>query len=119
MRRRVIILSSLIALLGVIFAFKILGSLAITACLKAHATLWGQPWPSKDGRFQIVMYRYPRLRDIPESFGFGQGFVQLQEVASGRVLAEKEAKDFAPLNSYRWSSNKVIVADFAEWDLPQ
>ena len=110
---------SVIALLGLIFGIKWIGGVGITAYLKARATPSGKPWPSKDGRFQIVIYRYPRLRDIPECFGFGQGFVQLQESASGRVLAEKEAEDLAPLNWYRWSSNKVTVANFAEWDLPQ
>jgi hypothetical protein len=111
--------ASVIALLGLIFGIKWIGSSALTAYLKTHATPWGTPRLSTDGRFQIVLYRYPRLKDIPESFGFGQGFVQLQEVASGRVLAEKAAPDFAPLNWWRWSSNKVTVADFAEWDLPQ
>lgn len=119
MRRKVIIAASVIALLGiVVIGLKELGGSIATAFLKANATPWGKPMSSKDGRFQIVIYRYPRIRDIPESLGFGQGFVQLQEVASGKVLAEKKANDLAALNSWRWSSNLVEITEFAEWNLP-
>lgn len=84
------------------------------------------PVESPGGEFQIAMYRYPRLRDIPESFGFGQGFVQLQEKASGKALAQKHADDLAPLTVFRWSATNVIIyrvpgtSDvFADWSLPK
>ncbi len=66
-----------------------------------------------------MVYRYPTLHDIPESLGFGQGFAQLEETLSGKVLAQKNAHDLAPLNALMWTSNQVIIRGFAEWDLPR
>jgi hypothetical protein len=110
-----------------IFAVLILlgvGSISTKAYLRAHATpCWAVP--SNDGKFKIVMYRYPRLNDIPESIGFGQGFVQLQKTASGKVVAQKVADDLESLNSFRWSSNEVTIyrrigSDrFAKWEFPK
>lgn len=117
MKRVILAVAILLVLLVTIAGLKIVGRGTGKSYLKSHATS-SLTETSKDGRFKILIYRYPRLNDVPESFGFGQGFVQLQD-ASGRVLAEKEAEDLAALNSFRWSSNKVTVADFAEWDLPQ
>lgn len=105
-----------------ILVFLVLGNSAAKMYLRGHAT---QAWfcPSPDHKFRIVMYRYPRLRDVPESLGFGQGFVQLQEAGTGKVLAQKDAQNLSELNSFKWSSNKVTVyayaqtKDFAEWDL--
>jgi hypothetical protein len=100
----------------------LIGDISVRVYLKTHATRWSvNGWT----RFRIVMYRYPRLRDIPESFGFGQGFVQLQEVASGKVLAQKRAEDLAPLTAFKWSTTNVIIFQvpemnkFVEWDLPK
>jgi len=117
MKRVILAIVVLLVLLVTIVGLKTVGRGTSKSYLKAHATSQLTE-ASKDGRFKIVIYRYPRLNDVPESFGFGQGFVQLQD-ASGRVLAEKEAEDLAALNWFRWSSNKVTVADFADWDLPQ
>ena len=114
--------------LAVIAGLLTVGVVCTRAYLHTHATQ-GLVETSKDGRFKVVMYRYPRLRDIPESIGFGQGFVQLQEVVSGKILAQKSAADLDSLRSFLWSSNKVVVfiepysgiastPRFAEWSLP-
>jgi len=118
MRPRGAIAAMAVALLVLIVGIKWVGGSAGAAYLRRHATPWDKPWLSPDGRYQVVVYRYPQLHDVPESLGFGQGFVQLQEAASGRPLAEQKAEDLASLNRFRWSSNKVAVADLVEWDLP-
>jgi len=114
----------LLIIVGVLFILAI-GILALgfpirwtKGYLRARATPWNTT-PSRDGRFKVVVYRYPELHDIPESFGFGQGFAQLEEVASGKVLAQKDADDLAQLNVFTWSSNQVVIRGFVEWDLPK
>ena len=124
MKKHIIIAACII---GGVFLLSVVGHISTRVYLRTHATRWWTvPVESRGGEFQIVMYRYPRLRDIPESFGFGQGFVQLQEKASGKVLAQKRADDLAPLTAFRWSDTNVIVYHvpgtsdmFADWDLPK
>ena len=112
--------------IGGVFVLLAIGDISTRVYLRTHATHWWTvPVESRGGEFQIVMYRYPRLRDIPESFGFGQGFVQLQEKASGKVLAQKHADDLAPLTAFRWSSTNAIIyqvpqmSKFVDWNLPK
>lgn len=124
MRKPIIIAACII---GVVILLLAIGDVSTRVYLRTHATRCGTvPVQSRSGEFQIVMYRYPRLRDIPESFGFGQGFVQLQEKATGKVVAQKHADDLAPLTAFRWSSTNVIIyrvpgrSDvFADWTLPK
>ena len=118
MRRLLIIATCAIALVGAIICLKSLGRSLVTSYLKTHATQ-EHVMGSEDGRFQIVIFRYPHPRDIPETLGFGQGFVQLQQFGSGKVLAQKDAADLAQLNAWKWTSNRVTITGFAEWDLPQ
>jgi hypothetical protein len=121
MKRIVTIAASVIV--GIL-VLGISGAVGTKVYLHSHASRW---WvvPVKDTKFQIAMYRYPRLHDIPESIGFGQGFVQLQESASGKILAQKDADDLAPLTSFSWSSDKAVIYvspstnEFASWDLPR
>jgi hypothetical protein len=116
MKKIVILAIVLTVLIFCIAGLKIVGESSVKAYLKSHATQWTVA-TSADRRFHVMMFQYPRLYDVPESFGFGQGFVQLQD-STGRVLAEKEVKYLAQLNWFKWSSNKVAVADFVEWCLP-
>ena len=110
-----------------VFILLIVGDISIRFYLRIRATrYWVVPDKSQGGKYQIAMYRYPQLRDFPECFGFGQGFVQLQETASGMVLAEKHADDLGPLNAFKWTATNVIiyrgsgVSDvFADWSLPR
>jgi hypothetical protein len=109
---------------GVILFFG--ADISTRVYLRTHATPCGTiKIRSRGGKFQIVMYRYPRLRDIPETLGFGQGYVQLQEAATGTALAQKRAQDLGTLSFYRWSETNVIIYqvpelnEFAKWDLPK
>lgn len=111
---------------AIVIGIKSLASAYIRTYLRAKATPDSIPVVSKDGRFRLVMYRYPRLKDAPEWLGFGQGFVQLEDTASGKVLAQKQADDLAPLQAFRWSGTNVIIYRvpgttdvFADWDLPR
>jgi hypothetical protein len=121
--RRLILIA--VCVISAIFLLFVVGDISTKIYLRTHAVqFWG--CQSRDGKFLVVMYRYPQLRDIPESLGFGQGFVQLQDTASGKVLAEKHADDLAPLTAYKWSSTNVIIyrtpgaSDvFVNWDLPK
>jgi hypothetical protein len=84
--------------------------------------LWATASP--DGRFRVVFYRFPRLNDIPETLGLGQGFVRLEEVATGRVLGEKHAEDLSPIRGFKWESSRVVVYDsllseWSRWTLPR
>ena len=124
MKKHIIIAACVVG--GIFLLIAVVG-ISTGVYLRTHATRWWVvPVESRGGEFQIAMYRYPRLRDIPESFGFGQGFVQLQEKASGKVVAQKHADDLAPLTAFRWSSTNVIIyrvpgtSDvFADWVLPK
>ncbi|MGO8838361.1 MAG: hypothetical protein ACLQAH_15150 [Limisphaerales bacterium] len=124
MKRFIIIAACVI---GSALLLLVVGDISTRVYLKTHATRWWVvPVESRGGEFQIAMYRYPRLRDIPESLGFGQGFVQLQEKVSGKVLAQKHADDLAPLTAFRWSATNVIIYQvpgtsdvFVDWGLPK
>jgi hypothetical protein len=126
MKRLLVFLVCLALAVGIVLGIKSIGSGYISTYLRAKATPYGIPVVSKDGRFKLVMYRYPRLNDVPEWLGFGQGFVQVEEAVSGKVLALKHAGDLAPLTAFRWSATNVIIYRvpgtndvFADWDLPR
>jgi hypothetical protein len=124
MKRLIIIAACAI---GAVFLLLVVGDISTRAYLRTRATaVPGVPLKSPDGKFQIVMYRNPRLYDVPESLGFGQGFVRLREVASGKVLAQKHAEELSPLREFKWSATNIIIYHlpgtndvFADWDLPK
>ena len=119
MKKFIAIFAALILLfVAVIITLKTVGSRLVTTHLISNATPW-QAEVSADRRFQIVPYRYPLYNDIPEILGFGQGFVELQLVASGKVLERKQVEDLAAINCFRWTSNTVSICDVVEWSLPQ
>jgi hypothetical protein len=53
--------------------------------LRAHSTVRMVQSPP-GGRYSLAVYRYPRLGDIPECLGFGQGYVQLYDTGTERIL---------------------------------
>lgn len=75
--KKVILITALVLMSIIcIVSLKILVSGSSKAYLKSHA-MQSLVVPSENGRFKIVIYRFPRLKDVPETLGFGQGFVQL------------------------------------------
>jgi hypothetical protein len=58
------------------------------------------------------------LGDIPECLGFGQGYVQLYDTATGQVLQEKVADDLGAIHLFAWGPSSVTISGFAEWEFP-
>lgn len=117
MSRQSVILSTFILLIVGLLCLVLPGH-GVRAYLCSHATLWSYV-SSPDGRFAVAIYRYPELHDIPEIFGFGQGFVRLLEVRSGMVLAQRNAEDLAQVNTFRWSVDQVVIQGLGKLELPQ
>ena len=108
------------ALLAVVVGALMLHFVAKPVCvtwLRAHSTaLMVQSPPG--GNYSVAVYRYPKLRHLPEYLGFGQGYVQLYDKESGRVLEEKVAEDLGAIRNFAWQPRSVSIAGFAEWDIP-
>jgi hypothetical protein len=71
------------------------------------------------GRFEVVMFKYPTLRHLPEILGLGEGYGQLYEIGTGRVLQEKSAEELSAIRMFAWSNSSVSVQGFVEWPLPK
>jgi hypothetical protein len=85
--------------------------------LRAHSIVRMVQSPP-GGRYALAVYRYPRLGDIPECLGFGQGYVQLYDTGTERVLQEKVADDLAAIHLFAWGPSSVTIIGFAEWKVP-
>jgi len=85
--------------------------------LRAHSTVVMLQSPP-GGRHAVAVYRYPKLDHVPEYLGFGQGYVQLYDKATGRILEEKVADDLAAIRLFAWAPRSVTISGFAEWDVP-
>jgi hypothetical protein len=107
-------------LLAVVAGALVLQFIAKPVCvtwLRAHSTVLMVQSPP-GGRHSVAVYRYPKLRHLPEYLGFGQGYVQLYDKESGRVLEEKVADDLAAVRLFAWGPRSVSITGFAEWDVP-
>jgi hypothetical protein len=91
-----------------------IGKPAFVIWLRAHSTVRLVEKPP-GGHFSIAVYRYPRLKDIPEYLGLGQGYVQLFETHTGKVLQEKAAEDLTAIRNFAWGPASVTIDGFAEW----
>ena len=109
-----------VVLLGVIAGALVLQFIAKPICvtwLRAHSTVWMVQSPP-GGRHSVAVYRYPKLRHVPEYLGFGQGYVQLYDKDTGRVLQEKVTDDLAAIRLFAWGPRSVTISGFVEWDVP-
>jgi hypothetical protein len=115
--RRKVWIAVLVAVVMGVLAFEFLARPIFTTWLRAHATVRMVQSPP-GGKFGVAVFRYPRLGQIPEMFGFGQGYVQLYEIETGRVLQEKVADDLTGVRLFAWGPSSVSIAGFAEWQIP-
>src|SRR2546426_10940738 len=89
-------------LVGIVAGTLVLQFIAKPVCvmwLRAHSTVWMLESPP-GSRHSIALYRYPNLRHVPEYLGFGQGYVQLYDKDTGRILQEKVADDLAAIHLF-------------------
>jgi hypothetical protein len=96
---------------------QFVGKPLFVSWLRAHSTV-SMVQAQPGGRHKIAVYRYPKMHNIPECLGFGQGYVQLYETDSGHVLQEKVANDLAAINLFAWGPTWVSINGFAEWQTP-
>jgi hypothetical protein len=116
--RKNLLLALLAGVIAMALALQFIGKPVFVTWLRAHSTV-RMLLASPDGRYNITVYRYPRLADVPEVLGFGQGYVQLYEVRSSpRVLNEQVAEDLAAIHRFTWMPSSVEIVGFAEWKLP-
>ena len=73
---------------------------------------------SPDGRFQIVVFRKPRLVAMPGQSSDAPGYFQLRDTRTGRVLRERSVEMVQLVDRVEWSPTKVDVFLLADWDLP-
>jgi hypothetical protein len=111
-------MAALLLLVGALLAAKFVATPLLVVWLRAHSTV-NRLDLSPDNRYQIAIHRYPRLRDVPETLGFGQGYVVLSDRATGTVLTEKPAEDLAAVNLLAWGKSTVSIPGFADWQLPR
>ena len=108
----------LIAILGLIgLVGYIAPGLGVRTYLHSHATLWTHI-TSPDGRFAVATYRFPELHDLPEILGFGQGFMQVLDTRSGKVVVARDADDLTQLNTLLWGTNELEIPGFLQIVLP-
>src|SRR4051794_10109808 len=117
-RRRKFWFAALFTLCGGLLWLQFLGRPIAITFLRAHATVYRVDAPP-GGRFGVVMFRYPRLRHLPEILGLGEGYLQLYEIGTGRVLQEKTAEELSAIRMSAWSSSSVSLQGFVEWPLPK
>jgi hypothetical protein len=115
-RKKLLVMSLLGVVLSVL-ALQFIGRPMFVTWLRAHSTVRMVQTPP-GGRYSVAVYRYPRLADIPECLGFGQGYVQLYNTASGQVLQEKAADDLAAIHLFAWGPSSVTISGFVEWNVP-
>lgn len=116
--RKKILVAVLVGVVGGALALQFIGRRVFVTWLRAHSTVRMVQSPP-GGRYSIAVYRYPRLGDIPELLGFGQGYVQLYDTATERVLQEKVADDLAAIHLFAWGPSSVTISGFAEWAVPE
>lgn len=75
-------------------------------------------FPSPDGKFKIVVYRYPTLSAMPGQSGDAPGYVTLYD-ERGRALASASVEMVQNVDQVRWEEHKVDVKLVAEWQLPR
>lgn len=109
-----------LALLGLGILATILGGpILARIALVPGSTVWCKFPSPPTGRFEAIVYRYPRLHDIPEALGLGQGFVDLVDTSTGQILKRKHLELAEQATSVMWRSNRVFVHEVEEWwDLP-
>ena len=73
---------------------------------------------SPDGRYKVVVYRYPTpYAMMPGQSGDAPGFVQLHD-SRGRSLAEAGVEMVSAVDRVDWEDGRVSVKLVAEWQLP-
>jgi hypothetical protein len=110
-------MAALILLVCAFLAAKFIATPLLVVWLRAHSTV-SRLDLSPDNRYQISIHRYPRLRDVPETLGFGQGYVVLSDRTTGKVLTEKPADDLGAVNLLAWGKSTISIPGFADWQLP-
>jgi hypothetical protein len=104
------------ALVGGLLLYFVPKTIYIT-WLRAHSTVVMMQSPP-GGRHAIAVYRYPKLGHVPDYLGFGQGYVQLYDKETGRILEEKVTDDVAAIHFFAWGGRSVEIPGFVEWDVP-
>lgn len=116
-KRTKILVAVLLGVVAGALLFQFIGRPMFVTWLRAHSTVRLVESPP-GGRFSVAVFRYPRLGDIPECLGFGQGYVQLYDTATGQVLQEKVTDDLAAIHLFAWGPSSVTIGGFAEWEVP-
>ncbi len=115
--RTKLLLGALIGVVAFALILKFVGTPMFVTWLRAHSTVQMLNSPP-GGRYSVAVFRYPRLGDIPECLGFGQGYVQLYQPGTGKVLQEKVADDLALIGLFAWGASDVTISGFAKWETP-
>ncbi len=115
--RRKTLLSLAVGILAGGLVLQSIGKHIAVTWLRRHSTLRTMQSPP-GGRYGVAVYGYPRLADIPECVGFGQGYVHVYELSTGRVLQEKVAEDLGGIHLFAWGPTNVTISGFAEWQVP-
>jgi hypothetical protein len=115
--RKKVLVAVLLGVVAGALTLQFIGRPIFVTWLRARSTVWLLTSPP-GRRYSLAVYRYPRLGAIPECLGFGQGYVQLYDQATGRILHEKVADDLAAINFFMWGTSSVTVRGFAEWEVP-
>ena len=113
---------ALVVVLGAVLvgvtALKFIAGPVFTIWLRAHSTVWMVQSPP-GGRLWVAVHRLPRLGDVPECLGFGQGYVQLYEPGRGRVFQDERVEDLASIRTFAWGVSSVSISGVGEWALPK
>ncbi len=97
-------------------------SVIATSQITSHALAAEEyrSYPSPDGRFKIVVYRFPKPSAMPGQSGDAAGYVRLIDRRSGRTLEQTDIKmvQLADSNTITWMADQVLIKLIAGWKLP-
>jgi len=74
-------------------------------------------YESPDGRFQIAVFRVPKLFAMPGGGSDAPGHFYLLETQTGRVLREQSVEMVQLVDMVTWSTTNVEIGIVADWSL--
>jgi hypothetical protein len=116
--RKKLLIGVLVGVIAGALMVQFIGKPVFVTWLRAHSTVWSLHSPAGSSH-AVAIYRYPKLRHIPDYFGFGQGYVQLFDKITGHVWEEKVTHDLGAIHLFAWGPTSVDISGFAQWELPE
>ena len=104
-----------------LFGFLFIGTVVVVTFMlfRRLSATEHRRYSSPDGRFQIVVFRFPMFFAMPGQGSDAPGYFQLLDTRTGRVLREQKVGMVQEVDQIHWSATNVVGRIFADWSLPK